>query len=76
MVTTVLRGGIEQLWKLETAILQLSLAKIPSILKSLTFSDRRDKTSTDYEETTKTILDPLLEIQEASHLALENLALR
>ena len=35
----------------------LSLAKIPSTLKSLTFSDRRAKTSTHYEEPTKTILD-------------------
>jgi hypothetical protein len=42
----------------------LSLAKNPSTLNSLTFSNRRAMTPTHYEETTKTILDHLFPLQE------------
>ena len=41
----------------------LSLAKIPSTLISLTFFQRRAKTSTHYEKTTKAVFDPTFPIQ-------------
>jgi len=42
---------------------RLSLAKIPSVLKSLTFFYRRAMTPTHYEETANTILDHILALQ-------------
>ena len=41
----------------------LSLAKIPSKLKSLTFSDMRAKTPAHYEKTTKAVFDHTLSIE-------------
>ena len=48
---------------IKVGVAPLSLAKIPSTLKSLTFFHRRATTSTHYEETTKSILDHIFALQ-------------